>query len=324
MINKLFQQGHQYALERMETMKCVKSLKKSFNNLLLKQKLVMCVFILPTIIGMYLFIWRPTILSFVWSFFRMRGYSILEFCGFDNYRKVITHTQFLPLIGNSLKYVFWSFIIGFWPPFVLAVMLNELVHGKSFFRVITYLPAVIPGIAATLMWNFIYYPDQTGLLNAFLAQFGIAPQKWLNDPNFAILGIVIYSTWKGLPGAMLLYFASLQSISVEMYEAALIDGAGPLKRFWNITRPSMDGILLLQLVQQIIGVFQTMEAPLAMTGGGPNGASNTIALQLYNYGFNSGGKATGQAMALGVIIFLILIVFTTFYFYLDKRIKTRY
>lgn len=129
--------------------------------------------------------------------------------------------------------------------------------------------------------------------------------------------------WKGFPGSMLLYFAALQSVSVEQYEAALIDGAGPWKRLWFVTRPAMEGLLLLNLVRQIISVFQIMEQPLAMTGGGPNGASVSLSYQLYQYGFNSGGKGTGQAMALGVIIFLILIVFTLFYFWLNKKVEDR-
>lgn len=157
-----------------------------------------------------------------------------------------------------------------------------------------------------------------------IAKFGGEPRQWLNDPDFTIIGIIIYSTWKGFAGSMLLYYASVQSVSVELYEAAMIDGAGPLKRLWHVTRPAMEGIILLSFVRQIISVFQIMEQPLAMTGGGPNGASTSLSYQLYQYGFNSGGKGTGQAMALGVIIFLILIVFTIFYFWLNRKVEDRY
>ena len=282
------------------------------------------ILMLPMVVILYLFVWRPTVMSIAWSFFDMRGYTATSFCGFDNYIKVLTHTQFLPILWNTVKYVLWSLVIGFLPPVFIAIMINEILHFKSGFRVLIYIPAVIPGIAAMLMWFFIYYPDQTGLLNMILAKFGAAPRQWLNDPNFTIIGIILYSTWKAFPGAMLLYYASLQSVSVEVYEAAIIDGAGPFKRLWNVTRPAMEGIILLQLVRQIISVFQIMEQPLAMTGGGPNGASTSLSYQLYQYGFNSGGKATGQAMALGVIIFLILIVFTVFYFWLNRKVEDRY
>lgn len=282
------------------------------------------IFMLPMVIILYLFVWRPTLLGGAWSFYDMIGYSVNKFCGLKNYEKVITHTKFLPMLWVNCKFVFWSLVIGFLPPFFVALMLNEIVHFKSTFRIVTYLPAVIPGIAAMLIWKFIFNPDSTGLLNIFLAKFGIKPYGWLNDPNFVIIGISIYNTWKGMPGAILLYYAALQGVSNELYEAAQIDGAGPWKKMWHVTRPATEGILLLNLVRQIIGAFQIMEQPLVMTGGGPNGASTSLSYQLYQYGFNSGGQATGQAMALGVIIFLILIVFTIFYFWLNKKVESRY
>ncbi|MBQ2614116.1 MAG: sugar ABC transporter permease [Clostridia bacterium] len=282
------------------------------------------VLMLPMVIILYLFVWRPTVLGGVWSFFRMSGYSVGEFCGIDNYKMVLSHTQFMPMLWNTIQYVLWSLLIGFLPPLVIAIMVDEIVHFKSGFRVLIYLPTVIPGIAAMLMWYFMYYPDQTGLLNMLLSKIGVDPYLWLNDPKFAIIGIVIYSTWKAFPGTMLLYFAALQGVSSELYEAALIDGAGSFKRFWHVTRPGIEGLLLLNVVRQIISVFQVMEAPMAMTGGGPNGASTPLSLQLYRYGFNSGGKGTGQAMALGVIIFVILIVFTIFYFWLNRKVENRH
>ena len=290
----------------------------------LRNELDAWILMLPMLVILYLFVWRPTVMGGIWSFFKMKAYTVQDFCGLDNYIKVLSHTQFLPMLWNTVQYVFWSLVIGFLPPLFIAIMINEIVHFKSGFRVLIYIPAVIPGIAAMLMWYFMYYPDQTGLLNMVLSKFGIEPYQWLNDPDFSILGIVIYMTWKGFAGTMLLYYASLQGVSVELYEAAMIDGAGPFRRLWHVTRPAIEGLLLLNLVRQIISVFQVMEQPLAMTGGGPNGASTSLSYQLYQYGFNSGGKGTGQAMALGVVIFLILIVFTVFYFWLNRKVEDRY
>ena len=300
------------------------SSKSASKKMRIKNNIDAWILLLPAVVILYLLIWRPTVLGAVWAFFKMNAYTPGDFCGFDNFRKVITHTQFLPTLWNTVQYVLWSLILGYLPPVVIAVIINEMVHFKNGFRVTIYLPAVIPGIAAMLMWYYIYYPDQTGLLNMLLVKMGMQPFGWLNNPKFVIPGIMIYSTWHGFAGTMLLYYASVQSVSVELYEAALIDGAGVWKRAWNVTRPQIEGILLLNLIRQIIGVFQIMEQPLAMTGGGPNGASISLSYQLYQYGFNSGGKGTGQAMALGVIIFLILIVFTIFYFYLNKKVEERY
>lgn len=301
-----------------------KIINRSEKKLTLKNSIEGWALILPVVVCLYIFVWRSTAMGLFWSFFDMKGFTPGDFCGFDNYRKVITHSHFFPMLWNNVQFVFWSLIIGYLPPLFIAIMLNEIVHFKGTLRVLVYIPVVIPGIAAMLIWYYLYYPDQTGLLNIILAKVGIPAQKWLNDPDFAIIGIIIYMSWKNLGSTMLLYYAALQGISPELYEAALIDGAGPFQRIWHVTRPGVEGLLLLNLVSQIIGVFQIMEQPLAMTGGGPDGATNTLSYQLYNYGFNSSGRATGQAMALGVIIFLILIVFTIFYFKLNKKLQERY
>ncbi|HIT85892.1 MAG TPA: sugar ABC transporter permease [Candidatus Ornithomonoglobus intestinigallinarum] len=298
--------------------------KFKFNGSKMRNEVDAWVLMLPMVILVFIFVWRPTVIGGVWSFFRMQGYSVENFCGIDNYRMVLTNTNFVPILLNTAEYVFWSLIIGFLPPLFIAVMINEMIHFKKGFRVLIYIPAVIPGIAAMLIWYFIYYPDQTGLLNMLLSKLGVAPYEWLNDPDFAIIGIVIYMSWKGFAGTMLLYLAALQGVSTELYEASLADGAGPFRRLWYVTRPAIEGLLLLNVVRQIISVFQVLEPPMAMTGGGPNGASTSLSYQLYEYGFNSGGKGTGQAMALGVIIFGILMIFNIFYFALNRKVEDRY
>lgn len=277
---------------------------------------------LPLIVVMYLKVWRPTVMGVVWSFFRMKGFTPVEFIGLQNYIEVIRDTQFWPVMGNTVEYVILSLIVGFIPPIIIAIFLNEMIHFKNAFRVIIYLPVLIPGIAAMLIWYFIYFPDETGLLNMLLGKFGIEPYGWLNDGRFTKLFIIIHMTWKGFAGTMLLYLASLQSIPLELYEAAVIDGASPWKRLWNVTRPQISGTLILTFINQIIGVFQIMQEPMAMTGGGPNGASISIGYQLYKYGFVSG--RTGHAMALGVIIFIALIWLTLLYFKLQKKIEDNY
>ena len=304
-------------LKNLDTM----TRKNHKRKLGLKKNVSAWILMLPMVIILYLFVWRPTVLGAVQSFFNMRGYTVTDFCGFDNYRRVLTHTQFLPMLWNTVQYVFWSLIIGFLPPIFIAIMINEIVHFKGGFRVLIYLPALIPGIAAMLMWYYMYYPDQTGLLNMILGIFGVEPQQWLNNPHFAIIGIIIYTTWKSFPAAMLLYYASVQSVSVELYEAAMIDGAGPLRRLWHITRPAMEGIILLQFVRQIINVFQIMEQPLAMTGGGPNNASVTLGLLNYRYAFENGGRNAQYALALGVMMFIFLSIVAILYFRLDKKIQ---
>jgi len=280
------------------------------------------ILMLPMVIVLYLMIWRPTVMGAIWSTFRMKGYTPHEFIGLRNYIEVVKDTQFLPTLWNTVMYVFWSLVVGYLPPVILAIMINEMVHFKNGFKIVLYLPQIVPGVAALLMWYYIYYPDSSGLLNFFLAKFGIDPYIWLNDGRFTILYIVISMTWSGFAGTMVLYYAAVQSISSELYEAAIIDGAGMLKRVRYVTIPQLSGVLLLTFVKQIISVFQVVEQPLVMTGGGPNGASTSLGYQLYKYGFVNG--RAGHAMALGVIIFFILITLTVLYMRLNKKVEENY
>lgn len=275
--------------------------------------------ILPLLIVMYLFVWRPTFMGALWSFFKMKGYTPVEFIGLKNYIDVVTDTEFIPTLLNTVKYVFYSLIVGFIPPALIAILVNEVVHFKSGFRVLIYLPAVIPGVAANLMWYFLYYPDSSGLLNQILISMGGSPYAWLGDGRFAILYIIIAMTWQSFGATMILYYAAIQSVSTELYEAVTIDGAGMWRRLWHVTIPQISGTLLLAFVSQIIGVFQVLDQPLVMTGGGPNNASTSVGFQLYKYGFVNG--RAGHAMSLGVIIFVILFIATIFYFRLNKKVE---
>ena len=285
----------------------------------IKLSLSTWVLLLPAVIVLYIMIWRPSVMGIVWSFFKMKGYTPTEFIGFENYIRVIGDTQFLPVLWNTVRYVFWSFVIGFIPPVIIAFMLNEMLHFRNGLRTIIYLPAILPGITILLLWYFIYYPNEVGMLNMILSKFGMEPYIWLNDSRFTILYIVIEMTWAGFPGTMFLYYTTIQGIDLSLYEAATIDGAGPLRRFIHVSIPQISGLLVLNIIRQLIGVFQVMQEPMVMTGGGPNGASTSLGYQLYQYGFVQG--RVGQALALGTITFFILIFATCFYFYLNKKVE---
>ncbi len=274
--------------------------------------------LIPAVVALYLMVWRPTVLGMIWSFFKMKGYTPTEFIGLENYIKVVTNTEFATVMWNTVEYVFWSFVIGFVPPIAIAFMINEMVHFRSAFRILIYLPAILPGTVIMLLWGFIYDPSNVGMLNMILSKFGMDPYVWLNDPTFVIMLIVIEMTWAGFPGTMFLYYTSIQSISPDLYEAATIDGAGPWKRFWHVAVPQLSGLLLLNIIRQMIGVFQVMQEPMVLTGGGPNGASMSVSYQLYQQGIIQG--RVGQSLATGTIVFVILVIATIFYFKLEKKV----
>lgn len=275
--------------------------------------------LLPFLLTMIYVLWEPTIQGIIMSFFKMQGYTPLEFWGVRNYKIVMKDSWFLKTLWNTISYVLWSLVIGFWIPFVLAVLLNELRRFQGFFQFCMYLPALAPGVAISMLWYYMYYPNSSGLLNMFLGLFGVAPQVWLTNANMTIPLILIRQTWTGLGGTMLMYLAALQGINRELYEAALLDGSGIWHRFRYITLPHVLPLLLLNLIRQIIGVFQIMETPLAMTGGGPNNASMSLGLLAYKNAFQFGN--IGNALAINVIMFVLLIAMTAFYFKVQEKVS---
>ncbi len=284
-----------------------------------KHNLIGWLLILPAVLAFILVVWRPIGIAFLDSFFKIRGVTRVSFVGFKNYIAVLSDTNFLKSLMNTIKYVFWSLVIGLPLPFFAAIIINETVRTKRFFNVAVYIPCVIPSMATYLIWKFIYSNSQGGLLNMILCFFGLQPMTWLNNANLSIPLIIVMLTWSGFGGAVIMYLASLQGIDRSLYEAAKLDGAGIFQRIRVVMMPHMWGILLLQAVRQIIGIFQIAEQPLVMTGGGPNGASTSLGLTNYYYAFKYG--QFDRSMALGVIMFVLLVWLTLLYFRLDKKIN---
>lgn len=210
-----------------------------------------------------------------------------------------------------MLYTFWSLLIGFLVPIIIAVILNEVVHLRGLFRVGVYLPNVVPGIAVAMIWLFIFKPSDTGMLNMLLAKVGVQPKVWLTNPRWTIPLIVITMTWRGAGATALIYLAGLQGIDPELYEVAALDGAGIWRRLWSVTVPNIYNLARTMLVLQIISVFQVLYEPLIMTNGGPNDASISLMLLVYKYAFEKFDYS--KAAAVSVFIAALLIIFTALY-----------
>lgn len=277
------------------------------------------VLILPTIIFFIYLIWRPILIGIGYSFFDLTGFEPTKFVGVKNYADVISDTNFIQTLWNTVQYVLWSLLLGFPLPFICAIFINEMVHTKGIWKISVYLPVLLPIIAVSMIWKMIYGEGSSGLLNMVLAKFGAGPIGLLTNKATVIPAIITSMTWNGFGGTVIIYVASLQSVRQDLYEAARLDGANLWGRFRYVLFPHMRGILLLMIIRQIIGVFNICEQPLAMTGGGPNGASLSLGLTNYLYAFKYGQY--DKSLALGVITFCLLIVFTFIYFALDKKIN---
>ncbi|MHB8131059.1 MAG: carbohydrate ABC transporter permease [Mobilitalea sp.] len=293
------------------------------NNLLMRKKFKPIksdisgwMIMLPTILLFAFFVWEPLLESVRLSLYSAKGIRLQEFVGFDNYIRVLHHPDFVAASQNTVKYILWSLLIGYFAPIIIAILITETVHLKSTFKVGVYFPNIMPGMATVLMLGYFFRPGNTGVLNILLSKIGVDPQIWLTNPKITILLIVVIMTWRGAGGTALIYMAGLSNINSELYEAATLDGAGILQRVRYITAPSIFSLGKTLLILQIISVFQILYEPLVMTNGGPNNASISIMQLVYNYAFRDYNYPA--AAALSVMICIILVILSGLYFKLTK------
>lgn len=291
--------------------------KKRFSAVKLKHNISGWLIMLPTVLLFVFFMWEPLVESIRLALYSTKGLQTVKFVGLANFRYVIEHPDFKPAVINTFSYTLWSLVIGFFVPIIIAMLLNEVVHLKGLFRVGTYIPNVVPGLATVMMWTFMFRSGNTGILNVILKGLGLHEMMWLSDPHLTIPLIVITLTWKGAGATALIYLAGLQGINPELYEAAAIDGAGVWKRIWHITVPNIYNLARTLLILQIISVFQIFYEPLMMTNGGPNDASISLMQLVYRFAFENIDYS--RAAAVSVIISFMLVILTAIYYTLIRR-----
>lgn len=274
-------------------------------------------FLLPAVLVFSTFSWYPIIRGFIISFQSIDLINKPEFVGIENFSMLFEDQDMPTAWKNTLYYSFLGVIFGYLVPLLIALFINEVRRGKSFFRLVFYTPTVVPPMAAMLLWKWIYDP-RSGLANLVVGLFGGEPLLWLNSPDTAMLSIVFMSTWAYSGGTMLLYLAALQGVPASLYEAAEIDGAKLPRRLWHVTLPEIRGVMIILLVLQIIGTMQVFVEPFVMTKGGPANATLTVIMLVYRYGFEY--RNFGIAGALGVLMFIVLVLFSLMYLRLSRRI----
>lgn len=276
---------------------------------------------IPSIVLFVFYIWHPLISGIRYSFFKMSGFKIVEFVGFDNYIKVLTNEDFHIAVKNTFSYAFWSIIIGYFLPIIIAIFLNEVIHFKGLFRLGIYFPNIVPGLAAFLMWKMLMSPAEGGVFNTILGWFGQEPSMWIQDPRYSIPLIIVTMTWKSFGGAVLIYMASLQGINQHLYEAASIDGGGILVKIRHITIPHLLPLAKMLLLLQFISVFKVLQEPLILTDGGPLKSSLSLLLLTYKYAFKY--SKIDMAATVGSLVGVMLLIISIVYTKLTKSKETK-
>lgn len=279
--------------------------------------------LLPFLIVFGLFSWYPIVRSLVMSVQQTNLVAPATFVGLKNFATVLND----PLLGIAVRNTIWfallALIFGYPLPLVAAVLMSELRRGKGLFSVLAYLPVVVPPVVAVLLWQFFYSGDATGVFNTILGWFGIAPQPWLESAGTAMPSLVLEATWSAAGGTIIIYLAALRGVPPELYDAAEVDGAGILNKVWHVTMPSMRGVLFVTFMLQIIGTAQVFLQPYLFTDGGPNNATLTVLLLIYNYAFgNSVGGNYGEATALSIMLAAVLAILSIVYFRATRRWST--
>jgi multiple sugar transport system permease protein len=272
-------------------------------------------FISPWIIGFILFGGGPIIASAVISLTNWSLLSSPEWAGLANYRRLAADPLFLITLKNTLIYAIGSVGLGVIAAFLLALLLNQKVWGMALFRTIFYLPSVVSGIAVALLWVNIFHPD-FGLINYALSWIGIQGPGWLTSPSWAMPALIIMSLW-GVGGGMVIYLAGLQSIPEHLYEAAALDGAGPLRKFWHVTVPMMSPVIFFNMIVGFIGSLQAFVLIFVMTNGGPANATLVYGLYLFRNAFQF--FEMGYASAMAWVLFAVIMIITAVQFQLAKR-----
>ncbi|GAA5207725.1 sugar ABC transporter permease [Microbacterium kyungheense] len=283
-----------------------------------RSALIAWVFVAPFVLTFGVFGLIPLVSSLAMSFTDLRARDIrnpfnVNFVGFENFVTVLTDPSFQRALFNTLMFVVVGVPATLFLALVLAVLLNSVSRKvATFFRVGYYTPVITTIVAVAVVWRIMY--QNTGVINTILGWLGIAGPNWLSDPNTALLAITIMAVWRNIGASMVIFLAGLQGIPADVNEAASIDGANAVQKFFRVTIPMMMPTILLNTILVTTGYMQFFDEPFVMTNGGPLESTTSIALQVYNqfkYGNYSVGAA-GAYVLFALVGILALIQFRFF------------
>ena len=263
-------------------------------------------FISPWALGFLVFSLGAMVFSLAMSFTEWDMLRSSHFVGLGNYMELFKDRRYLHSLRVTAFYTFGSVPLSLISGLAVAMLLNQKIKGMTIFRTMFYLPSLVSGVAAALLWTWIFNPE-FGLLNWILALVGIQGPGWVFDPDWALPSLILMNLW-GIGGGMVIYLAGLQGIPTALYEAAEIDGAGAWHRFRFVTIPMMTPVIFFNAIMGIIGSFQVFTSALIMTSGGPADATLFNVLYIYQQGFQA--FHMGYASAIGWILFIVILGFT--------------
>jgi multiple sugar transport system permease protein len=249
----------------------------------------------------------PVLATIALSFTDYDIFDAPAWIGLDNYVEILQDPVFGQATWNTIVYTFWTVPASMAIAMVIAVALNQNLRLRTWFRTAFFLPQVTATVAIAMVWLWIFNPQQ-GLLNGMLSVIGIPGQAWLADPEWALPSVILVGAWQGIGIKMLIYIAALQNVDPSLYEAAAVDGAGPIRKFFAITVPMLKPATFFVLIISIIGAFQVFDQIYVLTDGGPANSTTMMTYEVYRSAFQN--FEMGMASAQSVLLFLMLLVMT--------------
>ncbi|WP_020575427.1 carbohydrate ABC transporter permease [Actinopolymorpha alba] len=270
----------------------------------------------PWLVGFVVFLAGPMIASLYFSF---TDYALLTppvWTGLDNYIRMFTADPvFWKVLGNTTYYTVISVGVSTIVSIALAALLNKPLAGMRIYRTIVYLPALVPLVASAMLFAWVLAPD-AGLINRALGVLGITGPDWLREEAWVIPALILLSLW-GVGTGVVLLLASMRGVPKELLEAAVIDGANPRQRFFQIVLPMLSPVILFNVVMGLIGSFQVFGQVYILTGGGPNNASQMLVPYLFEEGFKN--YRMGYASGLSWVLFAVIMICTAIAFRTSSR-----
>lgn len=277
-----------------------------------RETLTAMTFIAPWAIGFLVFTLFPICLSFYYSLCEYTVVQEPKFIGIDNYKTMFTDSKFIKSLGNTMYMVIFGVIVTTIVALLISLLLNnKKLKGTSFYRVVFFIPTLVPQVIACLLWVWILQGDN-GVINNVLRAIGISnPPTWLSSPFWAKPALILMLMW-GCGNAVIIYLAGLQDVPESLYESASLDGATYIRKTISITLPMLTPVLLYNVVTLIIQVFQQFAEALIMTEGGPDQATLFYALYLYQNAFQYFKMGYASAMSWVMLVIALVIILILF------------
>ena len=296
-----------------------KAIKKKASRRQKKDWIAAYIFIAPVTIGLLIFYVWPFIQNFWFSFNDVNKFNMATFCGLDNYKKLFEEPDLMLALKNTILYAVITVPIGLFISLLLATLLNSKIKGKGIYRTIYFLPSITMAAAVALVWKLIFNGDY-GILNTVLEFFGVEGKRWLTDPSTALFCVMMVGIWSGAGYNMIILLAGMQGVSTSYYEAAEIDGAGPVQKFFKITIPLVSPTIFFVTITGLIGAFQVFDTLYMMIDIDKNPAFNAVKttnVLFYQNAFTYGYK--GYAAAISIFMFVIIMIITAIQLWGQKK-----